>query len=71
MTFESPRFWAGLRYLSGEGFTGWSKLRDKSGTLEDRLMKDPGLFALITESSLADGCEEVSEDEVDTEAVVL
>jgi hypothetical protein len=38
--------------------------------LEDRLMKEPGR-APITESSFADGCEEVSDEEVDVEAVGL
>ena len=69
LTFESPRFCAGLRYLSGEAFTGGSKLSERSGMLEDKLMKDPGLFALITESSFA--CEDVSDEDVDTDAVVL
>lgn len=39
--------------------------------LDDKLMNDAGLFALTTESSFADGCDEVSEEDVDTEAVGL
>lgn len=39
-------------------------MRDKSGTLEDRLISEP-FREPMTESSLADGCDEVSEDVVE------
>ena len=67
---ESKRFCPWRRYLSGEAFTGCSNDKDKSGRAEERLINDPGL-APVTESSFAEGCEEVSEELVDTEAFGL
>lgn len=62
---DSVRFCAGRRYLSGEGFACPSKVvSDKSGIAEDRLIKDP-FCEPMTLSSLADGCEETSEEVVD------
>lgn len=46
-------------------------VRDRSGTLEDKLIKDEFLDPM-TESSFADGCEEASDevvDELDTDCV--
>lgn len=62
---DSVRFCAGRRYLSGEDFAGWSKdVRERSGMLEDKLINEP-FREPMTESSLADGCDEASEDVVD------
>lgn len=63
---DSALFAAGRSlYLSGEALAGASnEVRDRSGTLEDRLINDP-FREPMTESSLADGCEDASDDVVD------
>jgi hypothetical protein len=49
---------------------GWSNDSDKSGSVEERLINEIGLFP-STESSFPDGCEDVSEELVETDAVGL
>jgi len=62
---DSVRFCAGRRYLSGEGFACPSSVVSvKSGTAEERLIKEP-FCEPMTLSSLADGCDELSEEVVD------
>lgn len=70
---DSTRFWPGRRYRSGDDFAGPSKLvSDRSGTLEDKLIRDE-FFDPITESSFADGSEDESDvvlvEEVETDCV--
>lgn len=63
---DSVLFVAGRSlYLSGEAFAGASnEVSDRSGTLEDKFINDP-FREPMTESSLADGCEDVSDDVVE------
>lgn len=67
--FESTRFCAGRRYLSGEDLTGASnEVNDRSGIGEERLISEPGREPM-TESSFADGTDVESDDDVDVDGV--
>ena len=72
MLFESVRFCAGRRYLSGDDFTGDASkgVNAKSGSCDDRLIIDPGLDP-ITESSFADGTDAVSDEDVDGDGMCV
>lgn len=71
---ESTRLPVGRRYLSGTVFEGVvsKEVRDRSGTEDEMLIKDSVRDGSEAGSSFAGGgCEELSEEVVEVDAVAL